>query len=69
MKLGAAPKDDAQADVRFPLGESIGPNIHLNRSSSASPTMPCLKRGSVTFWHPERPGLIADIDHPAYFAQ
>jgi nucleoside-diphosphate-sugar epimerase len=24
---------------------------------------------SLLGWHPERPGLIADIDHPAYFAQ
>jgi hypothetical protein len=24
---------------------------------------------SLLGWQPEQPGLIADIDHPAYFAQ
>jgi hypothetical protein len=24
---------------------------------------------SLLGWDPEQPGLIADIDHPAYFAQ
>jgi hypothetical protein len=24
---------------------------------------------SLLGWQPERPGLIADIDHPAYFAR